>query len=204
MMRRLLVPALLVLFAVPSCVSAPASGSTQVEVSVDDPASHEAAARELIRITRSRQVLDIARRQATPMIITTVATLELPADEDREYVMRRGLRWGREFVRRELSWETLEPALVDAYMYMYTEEELRELQSIYASPAGQMLLERTPELMAQTMRMARRMMLEMQPTLRQHLASEFGLEEAETLDDTKNSDWAIDGELPAVSWPPAD
>jgi len=204
MIRRLLAPALLFLFAMPSCVSAPASGGTQAEVSTDNPASHEAAARALIRITRSRQVLDIARRQATPMIITTVATLELPADEDREYAMRRGLRWGREFVRRELSWETLEPALVNAYVYMYTEEELRELRDIYASPAGQMLLERTPELMAQTIRMARRMMLEMQPTLHRHLAAGFGLEEGKSSDDEGSSDWAIDGPPPAVAWPPAD
>jgi len=204
MTQGLLVSALLILFAMPSCVSAPPSGDTPAEDFVDDSASHEAAARELLRITRSRQVLDIARRQATPMIITTVAALDLPADEDRDYAMRRGLRWGREFVRQEMSWETLEPALVEAYMFMYTEEELRELQNIYASPAGQMMLERTPELLSQTMRMARRMTLEMQPMLRQHLASEFGLEEAENPDKNASNDWAIEGERPAVSWPPAD
>lgn len=80
-------------------------------------------------------------------------------------------------MKEELSWEKLEPEMVNVYVQVYSEEELRELNEFYSSPLGRKFIEKTPVLMKATMQMTQSMIQRMIPRLdeiQERMAAEFG------------------------------
>lgn len=63
----------------------------------------------------------------------------------------------------------LEPTVysetIEIYARTFTESELREIQGFYASPLGQKLLEKQPELMKECIAMSQRLMVQKMPAL---------------------------------------
>jgi hypothetical protein len=80
-------------------------------------------------------------------------------------------------MKEELSWEKLEPEMVNVYVQVYSEEELRELNEFYSSPLGRKFIEKMPVLMKATMQMTQSMIQRMIPRLdeiQERMAAEFG------------------------------
>jgi len=73
-----------------------------------------------------------------------------------------------------MTWENMEPGMVEIYAEAYTEQELRELTEFYASPLGRKTLEVTPELVRRSARvggkLAEQHMGELQQMIRQRAA----------------------------------
>ncbi|QQX81291.1 DUF2059 domain-containing protein [Shewanella sp. KX20019] len=53
-----------------------------------------------------------------------------------------------DFARQTMSWEQLEPPIVEAYSQQYSEEELASLTAFFASDTGQKFLKTQPQLAA--------------------------------------------------------
>lgn len=197
MMRRLLVPALLVLFAVPSCATRDANRAAAPPVSVTDASSHAAAARELLAATRSREAMERSQAQALPMIMRTIEAMGVPADDRSRF--ERCFRVAKDFMDEQMSWERVEPELVQAYMNVYSEAELRELTGFYASPIGQKTVERQPLVEAEAFRIMQTLVADSQPRLMEMIRAEV---EAEVHGEPQTPDWAAGDTPPAVAWPP--
>ena len=118
--------------------------------------SHEEAAKRLLEVSRAEQIIDT-------MYESMGTQFEAMADqmgitEDLRPVFDRHMERVIQVLREELTWEKMEPYMVDAYVQVYTEQELSDLTEFYESPIGQKLLDKMPEMMAVTMELTQSMM----------------------------------------------
>ena len=71
-----------------------------------------------------------------------------------------------------MSWQTMKPVYVEMYDATFTIDELRPLLAFFKSPAGQAFVDKTPVLMANTMKRMQRVVADMMPDI-QKLNAEF-------------------------------
>ncbi len=71
-----------------------------------------------------------------------------------------------------MSWQTMKPVYVEMYDETFTIDELRPLLAFFKSPAGQAFVDKTPVLMANTMKRMQRVVTDMMPDI-QKLNAEF-------------------------------
>jgi len=71
-----------------------------------------------------------------------------------------------------MSWQTMKPVYVAMYDETFTGEELRPLVAFFKSSAGQAFVDKTPALMANTMKRMQRVTADMMPDI-QKLNAEF-------------------------------
>jgi uncharacterized protein len=70
-------------------------------------------------------------------------------------------------VNQKIGWKALEPDFISLYASTYTEEELDGIITFYKSPAGQKMIEKTPELTTKSTQITQQKMTELQPVLNQ-------------------------------------
>ena len=107
-----------------------------------DDASHRQEVETLFRLTQMEtkvdesvaNVLDIQLRQ-NPELAPHKAVVE-------------------DFLVRHIGWEALKPDLSAMYLAAFTEDELRQMNAFYITPAGQKVLTRVPQLVQQRNQMA--------------------------------------------------
>ncbi|MBS1799265.1 MAG: DUF2059 domain-containing protein [Acidobacteria bacterium] len=78
----------------------------------------------------------------------------------------------KQTTEEQIGWKILEPAYIDLYAKTYTETELDAILTFYKSPAGQSMLNKSPELSTQSVQMVQAKMSVLQPQL-QKLAEDF-------------------------------
>lgn len=66
----------------------------------------------------------------------------------------------------EMSWKSLEPEYERIYAATFSIQELDAIIAFYKSPAGQAMLDKTPELTQDSMQVVQRRMVELQPKMR--------------------------------------
>ena len=121
-----------------------------------DESSHEQAARRLLEVSRSAQVIDTVYDTVETQIAGMAEQMGIT--DDLRPVFDRHMERVFRILREELSWEKMEPYMVDAYVQVYTEQELSELIEFYESPIGQKFLDKMPEVMAKSMELTQSMM----------------------------------------------
>lgn len=129
-LRTILLPLLFLLLA---------AGHTRV---LADETSHRAAVKKLFELTAMQQKIEDS--------VDSVLALQLaqnPALRDHETVVH-------EFLERHIGWQSLEDALTGMYMQTFSEQELGEMNSFYASPAGRKVIKRLPALVQQRNQLA--------------------------------------------------
>ncbi len=129
-------------------------------------ASHAEAARRTLELTDSRKSLDYMHDQIYPMMFSVLE--EMNIGEENAEIFRRYAGKMKEFLAQELSWERMEPAMIEIYTRVYTEEELEELNAFYASPTGRKMIERMPQLMEESMRFSQQMIRDFLPKLQRY------------------------------------
>jgi hypothetical protein len=136
-----------------------------------DDASMRAKAKELIELVHTDRMVE----QGTSSIMGQVyaagegvvgpnPTFERQAkfDEFRKQVADK--------IDTELGWKAMEPAFIDTYIKIYTEDELNAIVAFMKSPAGAAYLEKTPQVTAQANKVIQSKMATLQPELRQEYA----------------------------------
>ena len=121
-----------------------------------DQASHDAAAKRLIEVSRTADMMDTmydAMSQQIPGMFG-----QMGVDEDLQPIMDRHMDRVFDVMREEMRWDKMEPMVIQLYVTHYTEEELNEMTGFYESPVGQKLLDKMPEVMGASMEMAQEMM----------------------------------------------
>ena len=127
--------------------------------------SHIDEARKLLDLMDADQSIDQAYDQMTTQFAGMWDHLDLP--DDQRPMFDRHMEKMVEIMKEEMSWEKMEPYLLDAYVSVYSEEELREINEFYASPLGQKFVAKMPELIQASMKMSQDMMTKLIPRLRE-------------------------------------
>lgn len=155
-MRRFVVVLLMVLFVASSGARA-------------DDASKRAKAEELFTLLHMDQLMD----QLTKSVMQQVQTMtqSMPgadqATPEQKKLVADFQQRVLDLVNRRLGWKALEPDFINLYATTYTEEDLDAIIAFYKSPAGQKMLEKTPELMTKSTQLTQQRMREVQPEFNQ-------------------------------------
>jgi hypothetical protein len=144
--RLLLVPALLVAVGVP--------------LARGDDASHAAAVAKLFQTMHMKEVTDAT---ITPMVDMQVNAN--PSIKPFRQVML-------DFMKKYISWESLQPDMTKLYMATFTEEEVLAMEKFYATPAGQKAAKAVPELAAKGAEIGQRRVQEHMAELQAAIAAE--------------------------------
>jgi len=167
--------------------------------------THEAAARALLEALQMRQLHEAQIDQLYPQMLTLADDTGMD-ETTREFYERMSGRMV-DLMRDELSWETLEPLLAEAYARVYTEAELWELAAFFRSPLGQKYTERTPQLMAETNVIMRGVVADFaqkMAELPKKMAAEDVLQKREGGTEPGSVEWSVEDAPPAVEQQPAD
>jgi hypothetical protein len=142
--------------------------------------SHIDAAKELLDLMNADQSIEQAYEQIYPHMQAMAD--QLGVTDAQRPIFDRYVEKMVAVMKEELSWEKMEPLMLNAYVDVYSEEELRELNEFYASPLGQKFIAKMPELMDATMRMTQDMMQAFIPRMQkiqQELQAELAKQRAE-------------------------
>lgn len=122
-----------------------------------DEASHRAAVEKLFTLTDMQGKIDES--------VDNVLALQLaqsPPLREHETVVR-------EFLERNIGWQSLEEPLIDMYMQEFTEQELDAMNAFYGTPTGRKVIERLPVLVQMRNQLASRRLQENIGELRQEI-----------------------------------
>ena len=125
--------------------------------------SHTDAAKQLLDLMNADQSIEQAYGQMYSQLSGMAEQLGIT--EDQRPMFESYLERMVVVMKEELSWERMEPFVIDAYVSVYSEEELKGLSEFYASPIGQKFVAKMPELMQATMEMSQKMMGELIPRI---------------------------------------
>ena len=134
------------------------------QLSQADPASHREAASELMVVMEVERSVDQMYDQIQQLMISS--TREMAADDRNEDLLEDYMVSVVELMRDEMSWASMESDLIDIYVDVYTEEELRGLADFYRSPLGQAFSEKMPQAMEASMAVSQEMVRNMMPKLK--------------------------------------
>ncbi|MBD9437076.1 DUF2059 domain-containing protein [Pseudoxanthomonas sp. PXM03] len=143
------------------------------------PAS-EASVRELLDVTKTRQMLDQVYAQMDAMYAGSMRqafggtlSAEQQARVDRLSTRMMAL------MKKELSWEVLAPMYVDIYGKSFTEDEVQGMLVFYRTPAGQAVVDKMPVVMQHSMEAMQSRMGSLMPEMQKLLAEELENAQAE-------------------------
>jgi hypothetical protein len=100
------------------------------------PKSHEAAVKQFFKTAKMEKMFDGMAVQITEMQVQANPVLK----PFRDSILT--------FLKKYMSWKELEGEMVKIYMSEFTEAEVGEMTKFYATPVGQKVLTKMPELTA--------------------------------------------------------
>ncbi len=112
------------------------------------PAS-EASIKELLEVTRARNLIDSVDSQVDGMIKSSMAQAlrEHPATPEAEKILNGMEQKIMALLNKELSWSILEPMYVRIYQQSFTQHEVDDLLAFYKTPTGGALVNKMPRVM---------------------------------------------------------
>ena len=127
--------------------------------------SHVEAAIELMEITR----MDGMVEQTTDMMIASFANLsrQMGISNAEQPIFDRYNARVIALIESRMSWDQMEPGMVDAYVQVFSEDEIDQMIEFYASPVGQKMIASQPELMQKAAAMSQDMLKDVMPELQQ-------------------------------------
>ena len=123
-------------------------GMLACPVALADSASTHQAAEELVRTMHLGEQM----RAMVPALIENFSAMR-PQDPKLRQIMQQ-------FFDTWFTAAELEPRIIEIYADTFTEQELKQYVRFYKTPAGQKLLEKSPELSARGMEIGRQIVTE--------------------------------------------
>jgi len=124
---------------------------------------HRALAEELIKITDGDTVMEKMKAQVT-MIFQQIASQMNIQEADKPKLEKYSARFDA-ILKEDMAWEKVKPQYLDLYTSVFTEEETKGLVDFYKSDLGKKVTAKMPELMQQSMTVARTYMQGVVPKL---------------------------------------
>jgi hypothetical protein len=124
---------------------------------------HKALAEELIKITDGDTVMEKMKAQVT-MIFQQIAAQMNIQEADKPKLEKYSARFDA-ILKEDMAWEKVKPQYLDLYTSVFTEEETKGLVDFYKSDLGKKVTAKMPDLMQQSMTVARTYMQGVVPKL---------------------------------------
>ena len=135
--QRLLLAALLALAAAPALAEPPSDGDVN----------------RLLSASRAQNMLDSMLPQIEAMQRQQFAqlTAQRPLDAAQQQKVQQIQERTQATVRKALSWQEMRPLYVNLYKQSFSKQDVLAMAEFYESPAGQSMLDKTPQLMQNLM-----------------------------------------------------
>ncbi|AVY65027.1 DUF2059 domain-containing protein [Xanthomonas translucens] len=135
--QRLLLAALLALAASPALSEPPSDGDVN----------------RLLSASRAQNMLDSMLPQIEAMQRQQFAqlTAQRPLDAAQQQKVQQIQERTQATVRKALSWQEMRPLYVSLYKQSFSRQDVLAMAEFYESPAGQSMLDKTPQLMQNLM-----------------------------------------------------
>lgn len=140
----------------------------QTVASTEPDAAKQAKVRELFDAMHMAHMMDQMMTMMNGVVEQMVRTLP-GADQmtpQQKVLVKDFTDKAMELSRDAVSWKSLEPEYVKIYATAYTTEEIDAITAFYKSPAGQTMLNKTPELTQASMKVVQGRMIDLQPKLK--------------------------------------
>ncbi|WP_423679091.1 DUF2059 domain-containing protein [Undibacterium sp. WLHG33] len=113
----------------------------------------DASIRELLLATQSKELLQSVQSQTDNMTATIMrdAAYGTKVDEEKQKALDKFRDKIIAIQKEELSWEKMEPMLINIYASSLTQEDVDGITAFYKSPAGKAYVQKIPAIMQQTM-----------------------------------------------------
>lgn len=135
---------------------------------------HRALAEELIKITEGDMVMEKMKAQVT-MIFQQITAQMNVQEADKPKLDKYSKRFDA-ILKEDMAWDKVKTQYLDLYTSVFTEEETKGLVDFYKSDLGKKVTAKMPELMQQSMTVARTYMQGVVPkleTLTEEMRKEF-------------------------------
>jgi hypothetical protein len=134
---------------------------------------HRALAEELIKITDGDTVMEKMKAQVT-MIFQQITSQMNIQEADKPKLEKYSARFDA-ILQEDMAWEKVKIQYLDLYTSVFTEEETKALVDFYKSDLGKKVTEKMPDLMQQSLNVARTYMQGVVPKL-EELTEEMRLD----------------------------
>jgi len=114
---------------------------------------HRALAEELIKITEGDQVMEKMKAQVT-MIFQQI-TMQMHVQETDKPKLEKYSKRFDAILKEDMAWDKIKEQYVDLYTSVFTEDETKGLVDFYKSDLGKKVTSKMPELMQQSLTVAR-------------------------------------------------
>ena len=139
-----------------------------------DDASKQAKAEKLIAVMHMDrmmdQMVDMMKAQSGQLIAGVVSSTEM--NDQQKKLMDEFQTKIIDLTMKDVK-TTMMPQMAGVYAKSFTEDELDAMYTFYASPTGQAVIEKMPQVMQNSMAMSQGMMTELMPQIKD-LADEYG------------------------------
>lgn len=142
---------------------------------------HRQLAEELIKITDGDTVMEKMKAQVS-MIFEQITSQMNVQEADKPKLEKYTARF-QTILKEDMAWDKLKDQYIDLYISVFTEEETKGLVDFYNSELGKKVTEKMPDLMQQSMTVARTYMQTVVPKLEElteEMRKEFAPAESET------------------------
>ncbi|GAB1410094.1 hypothetical protein MASR1M90_12480 [Desulfovibrionales bacterium] len=124
---------------------------------------HRALAEELIKLTEGDSVMEKMKAQVTMIFQQITAQLNVQ-DADKPKLEKYTARFDT-ILKEDMAWDKVKDQYLDLYTKVFTEEEIKGLVNFYKSDLGVKVTAKMPELMQESMVVARTYMQNIVPKL---------------------------------------
>jgi hypothetical protein len=124
---------------------------------------HRALAEELIKITEGDMVMEKMKAQVTMIFQQITAQMNIQ-EADKPKLEKYSKRFDT-ILKEDMAWGKVKDQYLDLYTSVFTEEETKGLVDFYKSDLGKKVTAKMPELMQQSMTVARTYMQGVVPKL---------------------------------------
>ena len=138
--------------------------------------SSDAEVDRLLEVMRARETLEaiLPQVQASQQQMVAQLTAGQQLDAQEQERIERIMAVTNARMAEALSWEKMQPVYRDIYTATFNTEDIDAMIDFYASPAGQNLLDKMPQLMQNTMAAVQQLIMPMLQQLEQDIAAELG------------------------------
>jgi len=129
----------------------------------------DASIRELLEVTQSKKMLDGMMAQMDSVMQRSMqqSLHGVTLTDEQQKIMNEMQAKTMALLKKEMSWDSMEPVLVDIYKRSFTQPEVNGMLDFYKSPAGQAVIAKMPLVMQNSIQMMQNKMSTMMPKLQQ-------------------------------------
>lgn len=128
----------------------------------------EAAVRQLLEVTQARQVIDGMAAQMEGMLQGMIrqAVDGKTLVPEQQQILENMQADILGLFKAQMSWEALEPMMLEIYQQVFTQEEILGMLAFYQSPVGRSTIQKLPRVAQASMQRTQAQMRALMPRLR--------------------------------------